>query len=234
MACHSDFSVTALPLSTSTASSASANAIAISALIKGKPSTMAKPHAKRARMAKLARTGYASTRDVARVLKKIVDMGLKDCDLESAPSRVTLRRWASQLVQAQGVYGSQLETIPLRLEVNRAPVDFDWVSVNPFAHLCWLVEHAPAFKELLANTHAQRPSSRHNPWNIILYQDETTPGSLLSLDHSRKLQCLYWSVQEFGHDVLCHESAWLVAGVLRSNVASKLAGGMSCALTLLL
>ena len=47
-------------------------------------------------------------------------------------------------------------------------------------------------------------------------------------------KAFYWSVLEFGVDVLSHEAGWMIGGYLRSNIAKKVRGEMSQVLKLMM
>ena len=88
------------------------------------------------------------------------------------------------------------------------------------------VECAP-FGKMLRRLHARSPSSYEKPWSLILYYDETVPGSPLRLDQVRKFMGVYASIKEFGPSALKHERNWIPAAVLRKNVIKTVLGGWS-------
>ena len=88
------------------------------------------------------------------------------------------------------------------------------------------VECAP-FGKMLRRLHARSPSSYEKPWSLILYYDETVPGSPLRLDQVRKFMGVYASIKEFGPSALKHERNWIPAAVLRKNVIKTILGGWS-------
>jgi hypothetical protein len=85
-----------------------------------------------------------------------------------------------------------------------------------------------AFADCIEARLAVHPSTHTAPWRIIIYCDEASPGNLLRVDNTRKLQAFYWSFAEFGHKLLCKEHVWFLGGVLRSTLAGSISGGMSC------
>ena len=111
---------------------------------------------------------------------------------------------------------------------------FAWPCVNIFAMLQLLVRQCPQFATFMRERITATRPSPQRPWRLILYNDEAQPGNLLSLDGTRKCQLIYFSFMEWGHDVLCRDHAWILAGLVRSSVALKTVGGMSCLLRLLL
>ena len=59
---------------------------------------------------------------------------------------------------------------------------------------------------------------------------EVTPGNQLSNANLRKSQCLYWSIAEFGSQVLMDEEAWFTGVVVTSTDVKKVDGAMSAVL----
>ena len=81
--------------------------------------------------------------------------------------------------------------------------------------------------QLLKETAVKFPPSPSRPWHLIFNSDEIVPGNVLSSDTSRKLQMRYVSFAEFGAVNLAKEHAWFVVFATRSNVVTKVSGGMS-------
>ena len=77
-------------------------------------------------------------------------------------------------------------------------------------------------------------SSPAQPWSLILAHDEITPGNVLRPDNARKFSCFYFTFHEFGDFAIRHEAVWFHVGVLRSSIASKVVGGLGCAVRLLM
>jgi hypothetical protein len=66
-----------------------------------------------------------------------------------------------------------------------------------------------------------------NPWNIILYTDEVTPGNPLATNNKRKFHAAYWSFLEFGANALSREEAWFVAITEYSTWINDIHAGLS-------
>lgn len=47
-----------------------------------------------------------------------------------------------------------------------------------------------------------------DPWHLILYSDEILPGNQLAYTHERKFWGMYWSILEFGAQILSEEEQW--------------------------
>ena len=82
------------------------------------------------------------------------------------------------------------------------------------------------FAAFLERKYDEKPSSRENPWNLVFYADEITPGSALKADNLRKIQAAYWSFLEFGGAALAKELFWFVYTTKRPSEVNKLKGGM--------
>ena len=105
---------------------------------------------------------------------------------------------------------------------------FEW-EIAAFGKLLnFFIDESAAFRGLTERAVAQR----HN-MNMLLYIDEITPGNVLRPDNRRKVWAIYASFYEFGKDELCKEYVWLPVARLRSDVAKRVAGGMSSCMRVL-
>jgi hypothetical protein len=98
---------------------------------------------------------------------------------------------------------------------------------HPFAMMWYCFQNCITWRSVLLLKHSQRPSSIEHPWSLVIYTDEVTPGSGLTLMPGRKSQCVYYSLLEMGHDVLCREDSWFTATVVRSRTVLEAEGGMA-------
>jgi hypothetical protein len=53
-----------------------------------------------------------------------------------------------------------------------------------------------------------KPATADEPWQLIIYTDEVTPGNPLATNNKRKFHAVYWSFLELGMNALCREEAW--------------------------
>ncbi len=73
----------------------------------------------------------------------------------------------------------------------------------------WLaVATCTAFNGLLSSGKAAKPPTAENPWSLILYSDEVTPGNVLATQNLRKIQVVYFSFLELGAQALAREDSW--------------------------
>ena len=70
-------------------------------------------------------------------------------------------------------------------------------------------------------------STRENPWSLVAYGDEITPGNVMDPDNHRKAFGVTFTLKDFGPKTLCHTEAWLPWCVIRSIQHHKIRGGMS-------
>jgi len=103
--------------------------------------------------------------------------------------------------------------------------EFLWPVVLPHS---WLTaaSKTSGLGEILAAALRTTPSSVAEPWRLVLYQDEITPGNPLRPDNKRKISAFYASFCELGQ-ALCCEDSWFFLGAIRSSVAKTVQGGMS-------
>ena len=85
------------------------------------------------------------------------------------------------------------------------------------------------FGHLLWSLHQENPSSLRKPWRLLYFADECTTGNLLKRDNTRKSWCIYFSFMEFGINLLCRDSSWLIGGVLKQPHVDEVEGGFGTA-----
>lgn len=79
--------------------------------------------------------------------------------------------------------------------------------LHPWAALSHVCKISAWFASVIMAAAAAKPPTAANPWNLIVYHDEITPGAALAHRHSRKCQALYWTFLEM-FDTLSDERAW--------------------------
>lgn len=84
-----------------------------------------------------------------------------------------------------------------------------------------MLQHAAAscarFGHCFGEVLQEKPPSVGRPYTIVLYSDEVSPGNQLKHTNRRKLQVVYWSLQELGSLRLTNESSWF--RILRFGLA---------------
>ena len=97
----------------------------------------------------------------------------------------------------------------------------------PLSSLTYALEESDGLRSLFKQRLTLKPSSPEDPWTIVLYCDEVTPGNpLASLNRSR-FHSFYWSLIELGTEALSHEESWFILMTEFSTGANGLQGGLS-------
>ena len=76
---------------------------------------------------------------------------------------------------------------------------------QPFAMLYQSCLTSRPLTALIRRCAGKHPPSLSNPWSLILYADEITPGNQLGYKNQRKFWAIYSSVLEWGPQVLSDE-----------------------------
>ena len=91
-------------------------------------------------------------------------------------------------------FGPVVQSITV-FDTNDSPMDIP--IANPFANLWTAIRTCSNFQALIMDRLLAKPCSYEQPWNLILYSDEVTPGNPLSTANKRKIQAVYYSFLEF-------------------------------------
>lgn len=110
---------------------------------------------------------------------------------------------------------------------------FRWPVIPLQDLLPHCVGQCAGFRAIFEQTVSRCRPSPAQPWHIVLYCDEITPGNPLRPDNKRKVTAFYASFLEFKDALRCEE-CWLLLGVLRSSLLKDIAGGMSAVVRQLL
>ena len=98
---------------------------------------------------------------------------------------------------------------------------------EPFACLWTAVTTCRPFHDLLYGRLLEKPSSPEQPWTIIFYTDEVTPGNPLATDNKRRFHAIYWSFMELGVNALSREEAWFSILAEYSVFVKEISAGLS-------
>lgn len=146
-------------------------------------------------------------------------------------SRTDIRRARNEEVQTRTPYGTLHEVIDVPLNDSDTPLRLE--LQNPFAMLWYAITVSPGFNELVKATLQRCPCTFSAPWNLILYNDEVSPGNQLAFKNLRKLQAIYWSILELG-PALSNEDVWFELVLIRSTVAKTIRAALSGLITSLI
>ena len=166
---------------------------------------------------------------------------LKDKEFPSATSRQTIKRRRDDVVDLDTRYGRILQSwrttlLPVEQKKTKKTgsatkpksektVDFPFVQPIPLlSHMCMECTEFSGFMLKVLDQH--RPS-QENPLNLIAYSDAISPGNVLAHNQGRKVECIYWSIKEFGDLALTLEKNWFLLGIARCDYVRRLPGKMS-------
>ena len=90
------------------------------------------------------------------------------------------------------------------------------------------------FASVLRDLHQRKPSTPSEPWEIVVYFDETVPGDPLRLDQRRKSMPFYLAVKDVGPALLKHEFTWIPCAILRTRIINQVEGKFSRVLSVFL
>lgn len=128
-------------------------------------------------------------------------------------------------------FGPMLQTVKM---VKLDDTEMNLFVAHPWALLDFMISHSDRIKALVLKQLARAPCTMEQPWHIILYSDEVTPGNVHAPSNNRKFQAVYWSFLELGPAALSHEEYWFVMMTEFSSNVRECAGGMSQVFTSLI
>lgn len=154
---------------------------------------MADPSAKRARLQRLRdKLPYISQSALGAVLAVAEQEGLPP-----AASRFAIARARNDCCQTATPYGRIHQTLSVGC------LEFEVQS--PFAMLYHVARTSPYVADVISAATRRKPSTVVDPWHLILYADEITPGNQLAYKSERKFWGFYWSVAQFGSAAIADE-----------------------------
>ena len=178
--------------------------------------------AKRARLRKLRYTLPHMTQTALSAVLKETSAALPDEGPIEA-SRQEIRDSRNEVALQMTPYGKLHRETQLPL----ASGAFLMVEMAALAPSLYVACHTASFSTLVLDTLRTVESTPEKPWGLIVYGDEIVPGNIIAPDNLRKSWVLYWSVREFGPDVLAIEDSWFVGCVIRTCKVMGIVGGFS-------
>ena len=164
---------------------------------------------------------HCTASSLGQIMKACSSLRIPPCDVDRNSLRQA-RDFQNKKVQTK--FGPLLQFVTARTERGgelKIPI------AHPFALLVTAVEQAKEFSMFLHDLLLEKPSSAENPWHLLLYSDEVTPGNPLATNNKRKFQAIYWSLEEFEQHVLSHEEGWFTVCTEFSTAVNSLNAGMS-------
>ena len=144
--------------------------------------------------------------------------------LETPSQRKDFQQARDDLVGHQTAYGPMLQRISLTKTDDST---MDLFVAHPWAVLETAVSKSQQLKSFITKQLRKNPCTADNPWHIVLYSDEVTPGNTHAPQNNRKFQAVYWSFLEFGPAALSHEEYWFPLMTEYSSVVKECSAGMS-------
>ena len=150
------------------------------------------------------------------------------CDpslLEGPSDRKHFREARDDLVLKQMTpFGPLLQTVQM---TKADESSMDLFVAHPWALLDFCISKCGRLKAFMLKQLSIAPCTADNPWHLILYSDEVTPGNTHAPLNKRKFQAAYWSFIEFGPAALSHEEFWFIMMAGFSFNVRACSGGMS-------
>ena len=153
---------------------------------------------------------------------------------EGAPdlaSRANVREARDLDCVRETSFGPIAQTVPI---VDTDGVVQDLNIAHPFALLHVALESCAAFRVVFEARLRAKPPSHDEPWSLVIYSDEVTPGNVISPNNMRKFQALYWTLLEFGTNAWARESSWFPIVSEYSRHVNKFNAGLSQAMSAVL
>ena len=139
-------------------------------------------------------------------------------------------RWKTQTVNSS-LFDAAAVAVELRLVGGGS---YTWEYVDFARALDLFAQESADFAGILRDLQQRKPSTPSEPWEIVVYFDETVPGDPLRLDQRRKFMSFYLAVKDVGPALLKHEFMWLPCAVLRTRIIKTVEGKFSRVLSVFL
>ena len=165
---------------------------------------------------------------------------LKKKDFPDATSRQTIKRRRDADVDVQTRCGKLLQDwkvtlLPVGKTKKKSgsvtkPKEMKTVEfpfVQPIPLLCHMCLECPEFSIMMLKVLDLYTPSQSSPLSLICYSDGISPGNVLAHNQTRKVECVYWSIKEFGDLALSLEKNRFLLGVARTDHVKRMAGKMS-------
>ena len=170
-------------------------------------------------LADLGRRKFVSVRGLADVLKDIKEHGMPDSISRSAIKRA---RDSALDEDELASYGAIVRSIDVGINSDGEPCTFWYADAR--ATLYTLIRECPKLDAFIQQKLVEHPSTPDNPWGLIVYNDEISPGNQLLHHNPRKTQTFYYSFIEFDAEALSSEFLWFTLTVARSDEVNEITG----------
>ena len=158
------------------------------------------------------------------ILQDIAKNGLPELRYKEAMSEAR-----DDVINTDTAYGKLLRTI---FVVDKAGEQMEIALACPFATFAHFVNQSTtarenSFRAFLKQRLLETPPSIDEPWDIILYTDEVTPGNPIAPVNHRKFHIVYWSFMQLGSNALAREEAWFPLLIECSCIVNRVHAGIS-------
>ena len=135
---------------------------------------------------------------------------------------------APSMGQASEIAQARFEAMSWRARLPREgggePVELE--LLNPNLLLSRVVSEVPVLQRWFAEALEQKPSTRDQPWHLLVAWDEFAPGNKLKVDNRRKVMNLCFSFEELRSALSC-DVAWFTPVAVRKTLMDQVEGGWS-------
>ena len=146
---------------------------------------------------------YVSQSALCAVISYVSEHGAPD-----TVNRKQLRKSMDAVAIQETLYGQLIKPIELTCKAPpHGAISFDPTCSFGMLHCTAKTKH---FGELLQATARKKPPSLLQPWRLVIYCDEVTPRQALKAVNDRMLQCIYYTLLEFGSAALAKEDNLIV------------------------
>ena len=169
-------------------------------------------------MAELRTHGGCTKTALAKILRTLHSRGVLGEGIGEGSERAVRGRIR------QDVESTASQMTPFGRLIRTMPSGYDGMPeieyVDPCALLWTVTNMSNSFWSLL-----NRPGQ--TPFRLVLYIDEICPGNPLRPQPTRLCQCIYWSFADLPSNILVQSGMWFLFCVLRTQVATEIAGKLS-------
>ena len=162
--------------------------------------------------------GCGAKTGICTALEALQRSGLLRTHDSNRKLRRTLQRAAVEHGNQNTAYGTVIQKVDLGV-----PGVEPWEYCHPLAYLRYISTLNNSFGEVMQSC---LDGVEGEALTVILYMDELCPGNPYRPDKARKLQGVYWCLQEWPDWILRRSALWPVFGVLRSSTVEKMRGGI--------
>ena len=162
--------------------------------------------------------GCGTKTGICAALEALQRAGLLRTHDSNRKLRRTLQRAAVEHGNQNTAYGTVIQKVDLGV-----PGVQPWEYCHPLAYLRYISTLNNSFGEVMQSC---LEGVEGEALTVILYMDELCPGNPYRPDKARKLQGVYWCLQEWPDWILRRSALWPVFGVLRSSTVEKMRGGI--------